>query len=307
MVNSNTVLLKRTIKYVHNKIRKKYNITISRLIGKKYTKNDIINDLKKIGVNEGDNIYVHSSLSRIGYVEGGAVTLIDALLQTIGDNGTLIMPAFTIHDGMKNTLESGFIFDPNNSKITVGFVPETFRKMTGVCRSIHPTHSVCAYGKLAKWISKGHERCQSTFGEGTPFQKFIHINGKIIGIGLDIAPISFYHSVEELENNFPIKVHCDEKLEVKLLDNNGNIITMKVLPYNPEIARTRIDQEANLWIRKFITQYFRKKKVLKEGLVGKGPSYQIAAKDFYKVQIELMRKGITIYTTKDEYLNIQKN
>ena len=55
------------------------------------TKQELIDQLHSIGVNEGDSLLVHSSLSKIGYVEGGAQTVVEALLETVGKNGNLLM------------------------------------------------------------------------------------------------------------------------------------------------------------------------------------------------------------------------
>src|SRR5580693_4517545 len=59
------------------------------------TKEQLITDFKKIGLQQGDSVLVHSSLSKIGFVEGGAKTLVDALFETVGDEGTLLFPTFS--------------------------------------------------------------------------------------------------------------------------------------------------------------------------------------------------------------------
>jgi len=51
-----------------------------------------VEDLKRLGVREGVDLLVHSSLRRTGPVEGGADAVIDGLLEAIGPNGTLLAP-----------------------------------------------------------------------------------------------------------------------------------------------------------------------------------------------------------------------
>jgi aminoglycoside 3-N-acetyltransferase len=293
--------LRRTGKAVLNKARKKVVTTILRRFGRKHTKRDLSGDLRNMGIEEGDTVVAHSSLSRLGYVQGGAMAVVEGLLQAVGADGTLVMPSFTIHGSMKETLESGFLFDPRSSQVTVGLIPETFRKLPLVYRSLHPTHSMSAHGRLAKWITEGHESCQTTFGEGTPFHKLLRINAKVLGLGVDMAPVTFYHTVEELEDDFPVEVHCPNPVNVSLLDHEGRVITMKVLPYDPLVTRTRIDQEANLWIRRFFTEQLRKKGLLHEGRVGRSHSWYVFAKDLYAFQSESAKEGVTIYTTREEY------
>lgn len=283
------------------RLGKKYVKTVRRRFGKKHTKADIFRDLRILGIEKGDVVLAHSSLSRLGFVQGGPQTVIEGMLEAVGDEGTLVMPSFTIHGSMKETLESGFLFNPRSSKVTVGLIPETFRNLPGVCRSLHPTHSVCAHGRLGRWITEGHERCQTTFGEGTPFQKLLEVDAKILGLGVDLAPVTFYHTIEELEDDFPVEVHCKEPVDVDILDYEGNIITMSVLSYDPFVTKTRIDQETNLWIRRHFARHLRSKGFLHEGRVGKSHSWFMYARNLYAFQHEMARKGITIYTTKKEY------
>ena len=58
------------------------------------TKEDLIRDLRALGVREGMKLQVHSSLSRIGWVEGGADAVLDALMTVVTPEGTLMLPSF---------------------------------------------------------------------------------------------------------------------------------------------------------------------------------------------------------------------
>lgn len=56
----------------------------------------ILHDLRMLGVQVGDMLEVHSSLSAIGRVAGGAETVVNALMAAVGPQGALVMPAFPI-------------------------------------------------------------------------------------------------------------------------------------------------------------------------------------------------------------------
>ncbi|BCN32307.1 AAC(3) family N-acetyltransferase [Anaeromicropila herbilytica] len=60
------------------------------------SKQDIISGLQKIGVRPGMELEVHSSLKSFGYVEGGAKTVIEALKETVGCNGSIFMPSLRL-------------------------------------------------------------------------------------------------------------------------------------------------------------------------------------------------------------------
>lgn len=293
---------------VYKKISRRIRTKFYLLSKTRLEKIDLIMDIRALGVVAGDVIFVHSSLSRMGYLEGGPDALIDALIEVLGEEGTLLMPAFTILNGsMKNTLELGVCFDYKQSRVSVGAIPERFRKRTGVLRSLHPTHSVAAVGKLAHWITEGHENAETIFGRGTPLHKFLEVNGKILGIGVDMGPVTFYHVIEDVVNNFPIEVYFSEEFEVEFIDRDGNIKTMSIRPHDPDVAKTRIGGRGNIWIKEFLTKTFHQKSMLSEGYIGEAKSWIINAADIFDTQVELMESSITIYTTKEEYKRILKN
>jgi len=106
------------------------------------TKNEIKSALSALGVRPGELALVHSSLKAFGRVENGADTVIDALLEVLGPEGTLVLPTFTLSF---QPLEK-IIFDTVNSKSEVGIITEVFRRRPGVLRSTHLVHSVAASG-----------------------------------------------------------------------------------------------------------------------------------------------------------------
>lgn len=266
----------------------------------------IVRDLKKLGVSDGDVIYVHSSLKSIGFVQGGPFTVIDALVEAVGPSGTLVMPAFSLHGSMLNTITSGRIFDPEAMSCTLGFIPETFRKKAGVFRSIHPTHSVCAKGAKAKWITSGHHKCKTTFGKGTPYWKMVTQNAKVIGLGVDLAYPTFYHTFEDITEEFPLDVYEKEEYEVEVIDENRKRIKMRVRPHNPRVSGTRIDTPTGKFIRDYITDYLASRNTLRLGLVGEAHCWMITTKDLLMCLKELMEQGITIYTTKEQLPPVEK-
>ena len=154
----------------------------------------IKNDLSGIGIKKGDDILLHSSFRSLGEVEGGIKTLIEALLSSVGDSGTVLFPALS----WKNVnAENGYVFDVKNTPSCVGAIPEFFRTYDGVIRSMNPTHSVCALGKRMVEYTKDHILDNGPVGENSPFYRLSQFGGKVIFLGCSTRPNTSMHGVEE--------------------------------------------------------------------------------------------------------------
>ena len=176
----------------------------------------LVKDLQNLGLKKGDTVVVHSSLKSMGNVEGGADTVIDALIEVVGEEGTVMFPALSFYP-CTTTLK----FDVRNTPGCIGFIPEVFRKREGVIRSFHPTHSVCAYGKLAKELTQDHYKDDTPVGENSPYQKLIGVNGKILMLGCGLGSNTFMHGVEEIGN----APYClGEAKTYEMIDYDGNVV-----------------------------------------------------------------------------------
>lgn len=161
-------------------------------------KNQITNTLKNLGLSKGDTVIVHTSLKAMGYVCGDAQTVIEALIDVVGSDGTIIMPT----QSWKNLdPEEGVHWDvdkkdwnlirknwpaydkditPTN---TMGATAEMFRKWPGAMRSEHPARSFAALGKHAQEIISNHS-LENIFGDGSPLSKIYDLHGKVLLLGV---------------------------------------------------------------------------------------------------------------------------
>ncbi|MCL2461336.1 MAG: AAC(3) family N-acetyltransferase [Defluviitaleaceae bacterium] len=151
-----------------------------------------ISALRALGIAPDDTLLVHSSLKSLGWVDGGAETVIRALIEALPD-GTLLMPALD----WKYVTKENPRFSVMETPACVGTIPETFRKFPGVLRSVHPTHSVCAYGADAEEMTSRHYLDRTPVGENSPFRMMAEYRGKILMLGCGLRPNTFMHGVEE--------------------------------------------------------------------------------------------------------------
>ena len=175
------------------------------------TKKKLVDDLSSIGLEPGMILMVHSSLSSIGWVLGGAPTVITALFDVIGHQGTLAMPAATPHCSDPASWDDPIIpetwfdeirahlpvFDPDITPTSMGAIAECFRTWPGTQRSNHPLSSVCANGRLAEDIISEHALAYSE-GKGTPFEKLYNMNCWILLIGVGFNRCTALHFAESL-------------------------------------------------------------------------------------------------------------
>nr|WP_320013633.1 AAC(3) family N-acetyltransferase [uncultured Desulfobacter sp.] len=186
-------------------------------------------DLAALGLSTGDMVCIHSALNGMGYISGGSESIISAIKNIIGSQGTLMMPTFTGGGSTyKYVTENLTCFDPDNTPATTGNLCEIFRRQPGVRRSLHPTHSVAAFGPYSRDLIIGHESSLTPFGDGTPYDHLIRENGKVLL--LNINANSLMHRIQEI-TDWP-NHYLDKIFQVEILDG-GSIRTVKTAVHSP--------------------------------------------------------------------------
>ena len=158
-----------------------------------YTKQDLTAQLKNMGLNPADRVMLHSSMRAIGDVAGGADTVIDAFLDYLKD-GLFMTPAHT----WAQMSEEYSCFDPAVEPACVGIIPNLFLKRPGVVRSLHPTHSIAAFGTLAAEYVRGEENCATPCAPGGCWDRLRNIHAKILLAGVTHIRNTYIHSIEEV-------------------------------------------------------------------------------------------------------------
>ncbi len=175
------------------------------------TERSLRNALTMLGIEPGMTLMVHSSLSAMGWVLGGAPTVVRALLQVIGEGGTLAMPAATPYCSepeqwpgpklpeawLEEVRAQLPVFDPETTPTSLGAIPECLRTWPGTLRSNHPLESVCARGPLASEITGEHPLAFSE-GPGGPFEKLYDRGSWVLLLGVGFNRCTALHFAETL-------------------------------------------------------------------------------------------------------------
>ena len=176
------------------------------------TVDSLCRDLISLGVTEGMTLIVHSSLSSIGWVCGGAVGVVLALEQALTDDGTLVMPTHSGHlsDPAKwenppvpqawwqTIRESMPAYDPVMTPVSgIGTVAEVFRKQAGVTRSLHPNYSFAAWGRESEYVTSG-EKLDFSMDRESPLARVYELDGYVLLLGVGHGSNTSLHLAEYL-------------------------------------------------------------------------------------------------------------
>lgn len=174
------------------------------------TRSSLRVDLEQAGLAPGMTVLVHSSLSALGWVAGGAVSVIEALMDALGPQGTLVMPAQSgqmsdparwreppVPESWIDVIRAELpAYDPKTTPTPgMGAIAETFRSFPGTARSLHPNCSFTANGPLAEALLADH-RPDSPLGEFSPLARLYDADAHILMLGADFENCTMLHLAE---------------------------------------------------------------------------------------------------------------
>ncbi len=168
------------------------------------TRESLADDLRRLGVRKDDCVMLHSSLSRLGWVEGGSQAVVQAFMGATGPGGTLLTPAFTEgawveHLAMPDCRDCRpQEFCPSTWPSHEGAIPNAALDRSGRLRSCHPTHSWVANGARATELLRDHRTSLTPCGRGNPFEKLVELDGCIVLLGVGVNTITLWHYYEDL-------------------------------------------------------------------------------------------------------------
>ncbi|MFD5719902.1 MULTISPECIES: aminoglycoside N(3)-acetyltransferase [unclassified Streptomyces] len=174
------------------------------------TRDTLAADLRTLGVRAGETLLVHSSLSSLGWVNGGPVTLVQGLLDALGPDGTLVVPTQSgdlsdpalwsnppVPEEWWPTIRATMpAYDPEVTPSRgVGVIPETVRTWPGALRSAHPETSFAALGPGAARIVEGHAP-DCRLGERSPLARLEAGGARVLLLGAGYDTCTSFHLAE---------------------------------------------------------------------------------------------------------------
>nr|WP_315904039.1 AAC(3) family N-acetyltransferase [Streptomyces fulvoviolaceus] len=181
---------------------------------------DLAADLRRLGLEAGDTVLVHSALHTVGPVSGGAGTVVDALLDVLGPGGTLVAYTQTPDNSHPSRwgLTRGYsvpeerweeelarvpAFDPHTTpSFGVGVLSEAVRTRPGALRSAHPQSSFAALGAQAEYVTSDHA-LDCHLGEESPLARLEKLGARVLLLGVGFGVCTAFHLAEYRIPGYP--------------------------------------------------------------------------------------------------------
>lgn len=175
------------------------------------TQQQIVTDLRALGIAPGQTLMLHASVKAVGKIMGGPNVILQSLLDVLGTEGTLMMyagwqdiPDFILdlpEDERQAYYDHHPPFDPAIARaVRINSVlAEFLRTWPGASRSLNPEVSMVAVGQHAAWITADHP-LNYGYGAGSPLAKLVEREGKVLLLGSPLDNVTLLHYAEFLAN-----------------------------------------------------------------------------------------------------------
>ena len=247
-----------------------------------YTKKDLMGNMAEMGIDPKGTLLVHSSMKAIGPVEGGADTVLDAMIEYMKD-GLLILPTHTWRQiGLQNP-----VFNAATEPSCVGLLTNMFMKRPGVVRSLHPTHSVAAIGADAAEYVKGEEKATTPCPRNGCWGRLYDRRAQILMLGVKLNRYTYLHSVEEWAD-IPNRLTIDPHLLYTVLPD-GQVVAV------PQHRHSGANSE--YFVK--VDEIFAQRGAMKLGRFGDAECRLCDAVRTADLTLELLREDMNLFGTPD--------
>lgn len=157
---------------------------------KEVTLEQVVQSLRAVGVGRGGGVLLHSAIQYFGRPVGGVEMYWKALVEVLGPEGTLAVPAFNF------AFARGEPFDVQRTPSDqMGVLSEYVRSLPQAKRSPHPLQSIAVVGRWAEDIAD--RDTASAFDPGSAFERMLELDFEMVLLGASIQVASIVHYSEQ--------------------------------------------------------------------------------------------------------------
>lgn len=258
------------------------------------TKSQLVRDLTNLGVDAGQIVMLHASVKAVGWVVGGPDVILDALLDVLGPEGTLMMYVSweeDIEDFYRWSPErqAAYLaecppFDPATSRAhrKWSILTEYLRTRPGACRSGNPGASVAAIGARARWLTEDHP-LQFGYGPGSPLARLCEAGGKVLLLGAPLDSVTLLHYSEHMA---AIPNKRTVRYKAPLLQN-GERVWVEIEEY--DTGQGVVDWEGGDYFPVIVREFLEAGHG-RSGTVGAAPAFLFDAPALHRFAVEWMER-----------------
>jgi aminoglycoside 3-N-acetyltransferase len=253
-----------------------------------YSPDALHSTLQSLGITNGDSLLVHSGFRRVSGFRGSPRDVIDCLLDVIGADGNLLMLSIPYRGASERYARNDPLFDVVRTASAVGLISEVFRRREGVLRSLNPLHPVLACGPLARWLVADHEKCVFSCGKGSPFERFLSLDGKFLFFDAPYRSLTFMHYVEDcFRDRLPVPLYDPTPFMLRVKEPSGRELRVRQFVFS-QAARARRNFAA-------IEAILRRERLLQTARVGNTRLLCVSARTVLDSARRLVEEGQGFY------------
>ncbi|TCO11016.1 AAC(3) family N-acetyltransferase [Natronoflexus pectinivorans] len=246
-----------------------------------FTKTDIIRDLRVLGIKSGVIVHLMVSSKAIGKMEWGVNTLLDALLDTVGDEGAIVANGYLTTYPLPLSDSKSLVISKPDSPSYAGALVNSMISHTDMIRSKHPVKKFVAIGNAVKNIIESHLPGSKAY---EPLEKMADAGAWHLTIGENVNVTGTAHvAIEELP--------FDKKRKhegVNYLDKNGNI----------RLYEAKYKGGCTKGFPNFIPHY-ENAGILIKGKVGNGAAYLTKMSETLRIEREILKSDPAFFFCSD--------
>lgn len=258
-----------------------------------YSARELEAALRELGLSSGASVMVHSAFSRSNGFEGSPADAIECFARVVGDEGNLLMVSMPYRGSSEAYAARGEAFEVAGTPSAMGIISETFRRQDGVRRSANPLHPVLARGPKARWLTVDHELMSHSCGKGSPFERLLRLDGRVLFYDVPFSTLTFMHYVEHhFRDVLPVRVYDADAIAMTLVDEAGDRRESKHYVFSRE-TRDRRNFPA-------VENALLARGLLPSRRIGNTRLMTVRVRDVFECARELIESGPGIYRNGDD-------
>jgi aminoglycoside 3-N-acetyltransferase len=253
-----------------------------------FTPDDLLSAVRRLGVQPGDVVCVHSSFDQFLGFTGHLGDALKVLQRAVGDEGGLMMPTQPFSGSAIDYVREGKPTNIARTPSKMGMITELLRRTKGAVRTIHPTHPVALWGTRGVAMVGRDWESTTPCGKGTAYARLLDEGGSILMLGTGPQPMTFYHYVEELiEPLMPVSPFTVEVFDATSVDAAGQKYLTRMRLLEPVLSGRRS--------MAIMTPELKRRGFWQEARVGRLQLILLRAADVAEVVRSLAERGTYCY------------